>query len=233
VIDDPLSDCPALEVPGRGSENPDAPEVHHLRARPRVFLLSPAYCGGKRAKLLLNPKAQFPLAEQLRAQGNAPIGEVFSFVSGLYFRGKLAYARAFARPPRDHPGILVITPTRGMVPPDMPVTLEELAEFAMIDISEHDIRYRGPLTRDAAILASVAQHSDTILLGSVATGKYIDVLQELLSGQLLFPGDFVGRGDMSRGGLMLRCVRERRELQYLSIQGTLLRGQRPPKLNRS
>ncbi len=51
-----------------------------------------------------------------------------------------------------------------------------------------------------------------MLLGSVATGKYVDPLTEALGDRLRFPGDFVGRGDMSRGGLLLRCVREGREL---------------------
>ena len=45
---------------------------------------------------LLNPAAEFPLALQLRSVEGATIGEVFSFLSGLYFRGKLTYARAHA-----------------------------------------------------------------------------------------------------------------------------------------
>ena len=61
----------------------------------RVFLLSPASCHGERARLLLRDEACFDLALRLRGEG-APLGEVFSFLSGLYFRGKLAYARAFA-----------------------------------------------------------------------------------------------------------------------------------------
>jgi len=65
----------------------------------RVFLLSPANCGGVRAKMVVSPSAQFALAQQLRAAGGAQLGDVFSFVSGLYFRGKLAYARRFAAAP--------------------------------------------------------------------------------------------------------------------------------------
>ena len=84
----------------------------------RIFLLSPAFCGGERAKLIFNPTATFPLAVQLRERG-VPIGELFAFLSGLYFRGKLAYSRAFARAPRNAPGILVITPTRGLVDPTL------------------------------------------------------------------------------------------------------------------
>jgi hypothetical protein len=50
--------------------------------------------------------------------------------------------------------------------------------------------------------------------------------------RLHFPADFVGRGDMSRGGLMLRCVTEGRELEYAPILGATRRGARPPKLAR-
>ena len=35
--------------------------------------------------------------------GGAPIGEVFSFLSSLYFRGKLTYAQRFAAPPTGVP----------------------------------------------------------------------------------------------------------------------------------
>ena len=70
------------------------------------------------------------------------LGEVFTFLSGLYFRGKLAYANAFARP--DVSRVLVITPTRGLVPAATRVTLTDLREFAEVDIEESDPRYRKP-----------------------------------------------------------------------------------------
>ena len=74
----------------------------------RIFLLSPAYAAGE--------SAQFDLARRLRSSDRRPtIGEVFSFLSGLYFRGKLAYANAFARPHSGSPGVLVITPNRGLI----------------------------------------------------------------------------------------------------------------------
>jgi len=66
----------------------------------RIFLLSPANAGGIRAKLMLRKEATFPLALRLR-DGRLTLGEAFSFISGLYFRGKLAYATAFAQPPAD------------------------------------------------------------------------------------------------------------------------------------
>ncbi|HEY6929256.1 MAG TPA: hypothetical protein VJA66_06235, partial [Thermoanaerobaculia bacterium] len=64
----------------------------------RIFLLSPASCSGARARMLLRRQARFPLAERVRRPEGAPLGEVFSFLSGLYFRGKHTYAQAFARP---------------------------------------------------------------------------------------------------------------------------------------
>lgn len=200
---------------------------------PRTFLLSPAFLGGKRGQLLLDPRSTFPLARRLDDPGGSPIGEVFSFVSGLYFRGKIAYAREFCRKSAGPSGVLVITPTRGMMPADAPVRRRMLAEFARVDINEHERRYRRPLERDAAALAAAAREDEVVLLGSVATGKYVDVLTEILGDRLLFPREFVGRGDMSRGGLMLRCVREGRELDYVPVRGAVRRGPRPPRLGPS
>lgn len=194
-----------------------------------IFLLSPASCGGTRGKLLLNDSATFPLAQRLRGPDGAPIGEIFSFVSGLYFRGKLAYARRFARAPSGQPGVLIITPTRGLLPGEAMLTPEDLVEFGRIDISRHDARFRGPLERDVAILAS-RMPGEVILLGSIATGKYVDVLADLLGERLQFPVDFIGRGDMSRGGLLLRCVAEGRELAYAPVAGAVRHGPRPPRL---
>jgi hypothetical protein len=197
----------------------------------RIFLLSPAHCGGKRAGFLLNDAATFDLARRLCAPGGAPLGEVFSFLSGLYFRGKVAYARAFANPPRGMPGALVITSNRGLIPPETPLTVESLRDFGCTDIATGDPRYREPLERDAHELARKAGGAcEVVLLGSVATPKYVEVLRAILGDRLRFPAEFAGRGDMSRGGLMLRCVDERRELTYVPIDGSPRRGTRPPKL---
>lgn len=195
-----------------------------------TFLLSPAWCGGKRARLLLNERASFALAERLGQPGGASIGDVFSFLSGLYFRGKIAYVRKFA-PPGEGSGALVITPTRGLVDIDTPVSRADLVEFATVDIATNDDRFRRPFERDIAALAA-RETGNVVLLGSVATGKYVDALMELLGERLLFPGDFVGRGDMSRGGLMLRRAREGRELDYIPVAGAVRHGPRPPKLSR-
>jgi hypothetical protein len=69
-----------------------------------------------------------------------------------------------------------------------------------------------------------------VLLGSIATGKYYEVLAECFGDRLLFPAEFVGRGDMSRGGLLLRCVTARRELCYVTFSESQRRGPRPPRL---
>ena len=196
---------------------------------PRIFLLSPAFCGGERAKLLFNPAAAFPLATRLRA-GGVPIGELFAFLSGLYFRGKLAYARAFAKPPKGAAGLLVITPTRGLVDPDTLLTLDDMREFAEVNIATQSERFIEPLARDAHALAVAPKSAPAILLGSIATDKYVGTLAAAFGDRLRFPEEFVGRGDMSRGGLLLRSVRDSAELAYIPVSGAIRRGARPPKL---
>ena len=199
------------------------------RRPPRLFLLSPAHAGGKRAQLLLNDAASFALAERLRRPGGVPLGEAFSFVSGLYFRGKVTYARRFARPPAGRAGVYVITATRGLVPEETGVGPADLREFAGVDIHSGDPRYRAPLERDLAALLAI-RGAELVLLGSIATGKYVDVLLEMAAGRLLFPVEFVGRGDMSRGGLLLRAARAGTELTYAPVAGAVRRGPRPVKL---
>ncbi|HEX3419970.1 MAG TPA: hypothetical protein VHT01_01950, partial [Candidatus Udaeobacter sp.] len=186
--------------------------------RHQIFLLSPAYAGGERARMILRNEAEFELARRLRGKSGAPIADVFTFLSGLYFRGKIAYANAFARPVRGMPGVLVITPTRGLIDARTRIRLDELREFAEVDIHENDPRYRMPIERDARNLAAkLPVQTEVILLGSIATGKYVDVLLANFGDRLRFPADFVGRGDMSRGGLMLRCAADRQELSYLPV----------------
>ncbi len=195
----------------------------------RVFLLSPASCHGVRARLLTSPHARFELAERLRERGIA-LGEAFAFLSGLYFRGKLSYARAFADPPPGLPGVLVITPGEGLLPPEGTVTLERLLRFACVPIHADEPRYREPLLRDALALdARAGPDCDFVLLGSIATGKYAEPLARAFGGRLRFPAAFVGRGDMSRGGLLLRCVEARSELAYAPLEAPQ-HGPRPPKL---
>jgi hypothetical protein len=198
----------------------------------RIFLLSPASCSGRRARLVFNPEASFEVATRLRSTGGAPLGEVFSFLSGLYFRGKLAYARQFARPPEGMPGVLIITASAGLLAADEPVTLSHLERFARVSIDAAEDRYRRPLARASRGLAERANSCEIVLLGSIASGKYVDILGKIFGERLLFPAEFVGRGDMSRGGLLLRRAREGRELEYLPVLGAVRHGPRPAKLPR-
>jgi hypothetical protein len=199
----------------------------------RVFLLSPAHCGGERAQLVLREQARFDLARRLRTRDGAPLGEVFSFLSGLYFRGKLAYARSFARPTEGLGGVMVITPCQGLRSPDVRVGRTHLRRWAQVGIDPADGRYRRPLLRDARALASRLENHpawEVVLLGSVASGKYVEPLTEVFGERLVFPPSFVGRGDMSRGGLLLRCVTEGRELEYVPLLNASRHGPRPARL---
>ncbi|MBV9182373.1 MAG: hypothetical protein JO356_13770 [Acidobacteria bacterium] len=185
---------------------------------------------GVRASQVTSERAQFALAKKLREQG-ASLGEVFSFISGLYFRGKWAYARAFAAPPSDLAGAYVITASAGLVPPETRVTLEQLREICSGDVHLANPHYRGPLDRDLAQLSRRASSGcQFVLLGSIATSKYVEPLLEIFQERLLFPAEFVGRGDMSRGGLLLRSVSAGTELTYVKLGSALRHGPRPPKL---
>ena len=196
-----------------------------------LFLLSPARCDGQRAKMLMNPSATFDLAVRLRTDDGAPLGEVFSFLSGLYFRGKLAYANAFTPPNRHRSWIKIITTDRGLCSPSERVTRDDLEAFSCVDIAAGDERYLGPLQRDVKRLArTFPDDASIVLLGSIATGKYVDILMSVFGERLLFPVEFVGRGDMSRGGLLLRHAREGVPLTYVPVSGAVRHGKRPPKL---
>jgi hypothetical protein len=202
----------------------------------RIFLLSPAHCGGRRAKQVLSANATFDLAVELRSGDGAPLGDVFAFVSGLYFRGKLTYARRFAAPadvanPMVGSGVQIITPNAGLRGPDTRVTSEALRAFSGADVHADNADYRRPLERSArALLGELGSDCDVILLGSIASPKYTSVLLGIFGDRLRFPIDFVGRGDMSRGGLLLRSAAEGRELEYAPVAGAVLHGARPPKL---
>ena len=231
-------------------------------ARHRIFLLSPANASGARARLLLNAACKAELGLRLR-DGGVRLGELFSFMSALYFRGKLTYAQRFAAPPGDLPGVLVITPSRGLLPPEQVVTLADLEEMTRGQVDLEDMKYRGPLERDARLLlarmTAATEHvaekvhgehgsaiqgvgrseesveltgsaqagmpvpptssttCEVVLLGSVATPKYVEPLAAIFGPQLVFPAEFLGRGDMSRGGLLLKCTRQGAELKYVAV----------------
>ena len=206
---------------------------------PRIFLLSPANAGGVRAQQLLSPRANFELAHRVQSPEGAQMGEVFAFVSGLYFRGKLTYAQRFANV-GDHParaelggGVLVITPGAGLRSADTHVNADALRLFAQIEIDLANPAYRTPLVASARRVArAMGEGGDVVLLGSIASPKYVDVLLDIFGPRLLFPTAFVGRGDMSRGGLLLRQARAGVELDYEPVLGAVRHGVRPPKLGK-
>jgi hypothetical protein len=187
---------------------------------------------GIRARQVTRGSAEFDLARRLRTEG-VTLGELFSFISGLYFRGKLAYARAFAAPPYNLPGSHVITAAAGLMTPETPVTLDQVREICGGDIDFGNAHYRARLDRDLRILSgSAGADCQFVLLGSIATSKYVEPLFDVLGERLLFPAEFVGRGDMSRGGLLLRCASAGTQLNYVPVSTAVRHGLRPPKLAR-
>ncbi len=180
--------------------------------------------------MLLNRNAQFDLARSLRETG-APLGAVFSFISGLYFRGKLAYAQAFAQPSPGVPGTVVITGSAGLILPETIVNAERLREITAVELNPADARYRDPLVRDARVLSHAAgAECEFVLLGSIATSKYVEPLEQIFGERLLVPAEFTGRGDLSRGGLLLRAARAGTELSYVPVMQAPRHGPRPPRL---
>ena len=181
---------------------------------PRIFLLSPANLNGLRAKQLMSPRAKFDAARMYRTEEGVPIALAFAFMSALYFRGKITYALHFGGIDKTY----VITPGFGLVRPDWRITEDRMKVLRKTDVDVASRNYRKPLDRDARELAArLAEGDEVILLGSVASGKYVDILWPHLGEHLRFPGIFAGLGDMSRGGLLLRAVRANRELEYTSL----------------
>lgn len=187
-----------------------------------MFILSPARCNGPRADLLARSRSE--MGEDLRGPG-APLGDVFTWLSALYFRGKLTYARTFA--PRR---TFIMAPGAGLQPPHTRIRAADLQAMGAIDIQSP--AFVTPLRRAALSFARRHPRAPIVLLGSIATGKYIDTLLEIFGERLVFPATFVGRGDMSRGGLLLRAARAGEQLAYTPVLGAIRNGKRPPKLPR-
>ncbi len=191
--------------------------------RPRVFLLSPASLDGVRAAQLMSPRARFEAAQSYRSPEGVTVEEAFTFMSSLYFRGKITYARHFAAPPPElalgtgDDGILVIAPGYGLVPPSWRITRSRMKKLRQTPVDLKCPAYCEPLKAHAEQLREIAPGARVVLLGSVATGKYVDVLLPVFGDQLLFPREFAGAGDMKRGGMMLRAVREGQELDYVTL----------------
>jgi len=207
---------------GREMESPARPV-------PRVFLLSPARSDGPRADVLVHSPGA--LGEGLRSERGAALGHVYAWLSSLYFRGKLTYATHFGVSTLAAPSVLVITPGHGLCRPSTPVRASDLAAIAAIDVAADNPHFVEPLLRDARLLRdAVADETEIVLLGSVATPKYVDPLLAVFGGRLLFPREFVGRGDMSRGGLLLRAVRAGIELDYVPVQTSVRSGPRARRI---
>jgi hypothetical protein len=174
---------------------------------------------------VLSPRATYSVAARLRGEG-IPIGELFAHMSGLYFRGKITYATKFGR-------AFVITPDQGLIPADTTITSQVLVRFADADIDLDNPGYRRPLEQTARALDDeTGSDAEFVLLGSIASEKYVQVLSAIFGDRLLFPATFVGRGDMSRGGLLLRAAAASQELEYIPVIGAVRHGVRPPRLAR-
>ena len=185
--------------------------------RLRIFLLSPANASGIKGQRLLNSTVHSDLAVRLRDAG-ASLGEVYRFISSLYFRGKLDYAERFKNPPRGVAGVQIIT-GGGLMLPETVVTLSDLRKISATSIDVKNSDYRLPLHSALLRLRELAgPDTDIILLGSIATPKYVTPIREVFGERLLFPTDFLGRGDMSRGSMLLRCCAQGAELAYSPVE---------------
>ena len=183
----------------------------------RVFLLSPASTSGRRAKQLMSPRAQFPTAQRYQA-GEVMIAEAFAFMSALYFRGKIAYALHFGGADNSY----VIAPGFGLVPPTWTLDEKRMKKMSRTDVDIKDRTYVKTLRDSAGKLEGSVD--EVVLLGSIASGKYVDILLPIFGDRLRFPHAFAGLGDMSRGGLMLRAVRANCELEYVTLDKPRHRG---------
>lgn len=186
----------------------------------RIFLLSPANLSGIRAKQLTSPRAQFSAAVRYRSPEGVPIEDAFAFMSALYFRGKIAYARRFANPPPsvEGRGILIIAPGFGLVNEGWALREDNMKKLRRTPVDVRRPAYRRPLEQHARALAAVIDdETSVVLLGSIATGKYVDLLWPIFGSRLVFPRCFVGIGDMSRGALMLRAAASGEELDYCTL----------------
>jgi hypothetical protein len=202
--------------PKRGAVHEGVGATDVAERRQPSFLLSPASLSGVRGRRVLDGVGTGSVAERLGRGESASIGEVFASISSLYFRGKLAYARRYARVPHSV-GVRVITSDRGLIATDAEVTLDDLSRMACAPIDEREPAYRRRLTESAVELVErLEDDCVVVLLGSLATRKYLDPLGDALGERLRVPRDFIGLGDMSRGGLLLRATAEGRELEYVA-----------------
>ncbi|MEP6692288.1 MAG: hypothetical protein ABJD07_14095 [Gemmatimonadaceae bacterium] len=199
--------------------------------RARIFILSPATAHGKKGRVLLEHPPRTPVAKELREHG-MPIGSVFRYLSGLYFNGKLAYARAFAQPPASmREGVYILTTTDGLVPAETRISTADLERFAGAELGNP--AGRAALDASARELArAMGNACDIVFLGSVAGDKYTGLLEPVFRDRLIFPRELLNRGQLARGALLLTCVIEERELDYAPVL-TLRAEPKPVKVRRS
>lgn len=196
----------------------------------RIFLLSPATLGGVRGRRILAGRAEAAFMGRLEGGGGVPLGEIYAYISSLYYRGKRVYAARFGRR-SDGPAALVITPARGLLPDEGEVDMRDLEAFANTEIDPSNPAFLDPLVSTARTLeAEIRPGTRLVLLGSIASDKYLNPLGSIFGRRLLVPRAFVGRGDMSRGGLLLRAAAAGEELDYVPALETPRRGARPPRL---
>jgi hypothetical protein len=206
------------------------PELGTMRERetppprpPRVFLLSPARLDGARGLRLRGPPgrladAERAIGEGLRSAAGVALEDLFAKISGLYFRGKLAYARRFARPSPGAPGVHLITTDRGLVREGTRVRIADVEAMAAGEVDARRDGYRVPLRGSARrLLAASGPDTEFVLLGSVATDKYRVPLGAILGERLMVPHAIVGRGTLERGSLLLRAARDGRELSCAPV----------------
>jgi hypothetical protein len=193
--------------------------------RQSVFLLSPAHAGGVKAKLLVSEKSRFETALRFRSREGLSIAEAYSFMSALYFRGKVAYSLRFGS---DY---YVIVPGFGLVPLDWKMTPARFDRLKEVEVDPRCAEYTRSLQKTASrVAASIPADCRVVLLGSIATDKYVNVLAPIFKRHLHYPKLFSGRGDMSRGALMLQASRTGQELEYAPVLSKLSCTVRQPKL---
>jgi len=184
-----------------------------------ILLLSPANVSGTRARQMISPRAMSAAGLAYRSPGGVTIANAFTFMSALYFRGKHAYARAFAtEDPRIGTTAFVIAPGFGLVPLDWRLDQERMKKLARTKIDVRSRSYTMSLQKSCRELeARLAPDDTVVLLGSVASGKYVDVLEPVFGGRLRFPRIFAGMGDMKRGSVMLKAAASGVALEYVDL----------------
>ncbi len=187
-------------------------------SRAKVFVLSPATTHGAKARVLTATEPRTPSARRLHGAQGMMLGEAFSYLSGLYFRGKLAYARTFATAPPclGGAGIYVITPTDGLLDPDSVLGVADLERFA----SAAEGSTAGRIAFERAVQSlerAMGPSCDVVLLGSVGSRKYSDVLEPVLGDRLLFPRRLYNEGQIQRGALLLEHAERGEELEYAPL----------------